>query len=232
MLTDSPNGKDKSLTTSYGAQHNDTSKERDDSIALNLESNADLQEDLKQYEQLVRYCADNKIELPISNGDMEHAAIIFKVFFLVAKEEVVIYTGELYEGIFDAKEYLINSAVEFLDRRDNAKIKIAYEHSVPKDTILNRKFIKTITANAKLRKQIEIWDVSKCEKKAHFSVMDSSAYRCETNNQTRTAIADFGKETTAKAFYNDFIRITRDPNSTKIYPQNESAELSLAGGLV
>jgi hypothetical protein len=146
----------------------------------------DSQVELQRYEQYVRFCAENKINFPIPNGVVDHASILFKIFFERATNEVVIYTGELYEGIFDVKNDLIDSAVAFLNDHPMARLKIAYEHLVPKETILDRKFISTIIRNEKIQSQIEIWNASNVNKKEHFSVMDKSAYRYETDCKRRT----------------------------------------------
>ena len=70
------------------------------------------------YMRIIDRCAENGENFVINNGNAMHAAYLLTKFFVRAKDQVRIFTGELFAEVFDDHD-LIVAAVKFLS--GNAK---------------------------------------------------------------------------------------------------------------
>jgi len=168
------------------------------------------------YKRIIDECAREKKNLEISNGNSTHAAYLIKALFEKAKKEIYIYTGSLSDDVFGHQE-LIDVAVAFL-KREGSSLKIAYQENCDKDTIKSRKFVQRILNNDLIKNRLEVWDVSSAFKDItnHFTLMDETAYRFETDHAKKRAIANFGDFASAKTLKGSFAKIIGNEKSQPI----------------
>lgn len=155
--------------------------------------------ELESYYEIIDWCAEYGENFEISNTDMAHASYLIKTLFKYAKSEVCIFSGQMFEGVF-GNEDLQNEARKFLMMNGDCKLKIAYQEVVPKENILEGKFLRNILSDKERKGSVEVWDASGIfpTDGYHFTVMDKKAFRFETNHKTRNAKANFGDSKTAE----------------------------------
>jgi hypothetical protein len=175
-----------------------------------------LDDDLKKYRATVDICAKYKLDANIPNGYAAHAGVLFSTFFKYADRQVCIYTGQLFEGVFDAIGDVVQRAVEFLRRNKENYLQIAIAEKVDYCRFVKKPFIVDIVSKEDLVQRLSIYDASTVPSTDHFAVMDQSAYRYETSHSQQQAIANFGNPARAEQIYNDFKSIIRNSKEIDI----------------
>ncbi len=168
---------------------------------------------LESYFEIVNRCAENEENFTIPNSDISHAAYLIQTLFDRAQEEVCVFTGELFDGVFGTQG-VKNKAIKFLRENKNHELKIAYQYNVSKDDLMQRDFLKSILAEKEIQGRIRIWDARKVFQSDgfHFTVIDRKAFRFETEHDTRHAIANFGDKESAKRLAETFDMIASKSN--------------------
>lgn len=175
------------------------------------------------YELLVKYCANNKINLPLSNGHWKHATILLKEFFFTGKDHVFILSGELYMNAFDDSK-TIEYASKFIQK--GGEVHIAFTNKINYDNMLNRPFVKSLIKVVKDAKSsmgnraFILKDASSVAPSAnHFMAVDGRGFRFETDHAHSIAIANFDQPEIAGRLETAFKDIFRQ--STPVYPDAE-----------
>jgi hypothetical protein len=148
--------------------------------------------DEANWKALIDRCAESGEDIIINNGSAEHAAYLLEKFFSCAKEEVLIFSGELFDRTF-GREAVLQKAIEFL-KTAGRKICVIFESKdATIENIKNNPFIKAIINAQPLAGSFELYDGRYFSGKAnHFAVMDKRAFRYELVHQNSIAIANFG----------------------------------------
>lgn len=159
-----------------------------------------MKELTEDYFAIVNRCADNEENFPIPNRDAKHASFILETLFRKATSEVCIFTGRLFADVFGAQA-LIGKAINFLNEKPKAKLKIIYQDSLTREQILENNFIQKIVDSIGLdSEKLEIYKTGAKHSSLvnHFCVMDKKAFRYELDHETREATANFGDTETAQ----------------------------------
>ncbi len=169
--------------------------------------------ELESYAEIVRRCAENEENIVIPNSDIGHAAYLIETLFDRAKSEVCVFTGELYFGVFGVQG-VKEKAIKFLQQNESCQLKIAYQSDVPKDSILNGDFLRSVLADKARKGRVTVWAAKTVfpSDGFHFTVTDQKAFRFETDHKTRHAIANFGDINTAKRLADVFNVISSKSN--------------------
>jgi hypothetical protein len=162
----------------------------------------------ENYYDIIDRCAQEKLDLEISNGNAKHAAYLLKTFFQYAEKHVSIYTGELYSGVFDDED-LRKHALAFMGK-EGASLSIIYQDAIDPDAILGRTLIRDILDLKDRKGVLSIYDGQDIDIKdiPHFAVMDDTGYRVEINHDERMAEANFGDKKNAPKIFESFKRLT------------------------
>lgn len=172
------------------------------------------------YKKIIDRCAESGENFVINNGNAKHAAYLLTKFFAKAKDQVRIFTGELFAEVFDNHD-LIAAASKFLSSNANNKIVVAFQEEEGKDDrVLKRDFVKKLTTELPENfGKLEIYSIplNLDGQVNHFAVMDSSAYRYELDHNKKSAIANFGDQKNSsklKQFFDELIDTNN--HSTKV----------------
>ena len=135
---------------------------------------------------------ENRIFL---NSSEDHAVVVLSEMFKVAKSNIRIFAGCLYERVGDSPEY-IQSLSDFIERGGAVKILLNnFNTEEGKKTNL----FKRLAYYQEIGKSIEIritdtkpYLTNDEEKKeVHFTIADEKAYRIETDIKQRAAACNF-----------------------------------------
>lgn len=183
-----------------------------------------MPDELELYRETIDMCADRQLNVALPNGNEVHAAVLFETFLKRASKEVMIYTGSLYEGIFNDNQNIVDKAFEFV-QRSGVRLRIAFESEVQPEEVMGRAMISKIIDAEKSGKlaggALEVYDARNAMKHNHFAVMDGTAFRQETNPASRSAYANFGDTTHAAMLCKRFEEIIA--RSERIYPSGSAA---------
>lgn len=140
---------------------------------------------MNDFEKLVKKYYDNNSNEQISNGSMEHAKILVGYLFLYAKEKsknVKIITGTLEKDFYNLftpsiKDILNNNKVSIISENTcvDSDFKRAIEDSSNGSIIENNK-----------------------NSLPHFILVGNAAYRLETDDNIKLAIASFNRPNIGK----------------------------------
>lgn len=151
----------------------------------------------RDYKDIIDRCAESGENFVINNGNAAYAAYLLTKFFVKAKKQVRIFTGELFAEVFDNQD-LIDAAVKFLSNDADCKIVVAFQEEEGKSSkVLERDFVKKLTTKLpKNSGKLEIYSISLDldGQVNHFAVMDSSAFRYELDHDKKSAVANFGDQ--------------------------------------
>lgn len=175
---------------------------------------------MEEYKFFVSNLADNSINRIFLNSDKEHALVVLANLFRHANKEIRIFAANLCENIGDEPEY-IEAISEFIEREGHVRILLnKYNEDLLKKSNLFKRLayyvyygsdviVKTTSIRPFLSKDPE-------KKEVHFTVMDETGYRIETDIENRTAECNFNSPVMAKGMVNFFDKIFDDPASEKI----------------
>ncbi len=182
---------------------------------------------MDNYREFVKNLANNKISKEFLNKDQNHALEVFENLFNMAKSEIRIFAASLCEN--ENPDYVVNSPryiialSNFIERggiltillnhydkirayRSNLMRRLAY-YSISTEY---KELIKVHSTDIKLHFTSDL-----AKNEVHFTVIDSLAYRIETNIEERAATCNFNNPSTAESLIKTFDTIFRD-NSTEL----------------
>jgi hypothetical protein len=165
--------------------------------------------DTSEYFKLIDKYAETHENFTIPNSEPKHAAYLLKTLFKNAQSTIRIFTGRLFEGVY-GDENLIEEARNFLRKDSNNSIIIVYQEPLAKDDILESAFIKSILNDNQRQGEIKLWQSPEkfSTLNNHFTVMDNTAFRFETDHGATKAIANFGDPLNAERLIDIFDKIT------------------------
>ncbi len=159
---------------------------------------------LEQYRATVDICAQFKLDANLPNGFSGNASILFSAFFKWAQEQVCIYTGNLFGGVFDVETDVVQQAIKFLRKDPKNRLQIALSDKVDFKEFMLKPFISSIMREPDIKGRLAVYDASGIAASNHFTVMDQSAFRFETSHAHKHAVANFGHPAKAERLYNEF----------------------------
>lgn len=163
----------------------------------------------QEYFDLIESCAKNKIDLEIPNGSATHALHLLRQFFKYSKKRVYIFSGLLYDKIFDDSE-LIELTKKFLHEAGHQMIIAFSKEEVTPDIIKSRLFMREIANDPERKGNVLLYDARFASSINHFAIMDDKAYRFELDHDKSIAVANFSdKNTVAKldAIFDNVIKM-------------------------
>ena len=191
------------------------------SSGLRLLGDKEMKKDIDpEYRNIIDRCADTGENFVINNGNATHAAYLLTKFFAKAKDQVRIFTGELFAEVFD-NQLLIDAAVEFLSSDTHHKIVVAFQEKEGKEgkegRVLKRNFVKELVTRPENVGKLEIYSISLDldGQVNHFAVMDSIAFRYELDHDKKSAVANFGDQKNSNKLKQFFDKLI-DSHSTEV----------------
>lgn len=174
-------------------------------------------EEYKLFVDSLARSGDNRVFL---NSDENHALVVFINIFKQAKMVVRIFAASLCEHIGNEPEY-VEAISEFIERGGIIRILLnKYDKNLVLQSNLFKRLsyyisegydvqIKTTVAHPFLSKDPQ-------RKEVHFTVMDETGYRIETDIEKRTAECNFNNPILSKRIADFFDSIFNDKDSHKI----------------
>ena len=173
------------------------------------ETQMTAKEEIPSYEEIVFSLAENKENKRFSNGKPDHAAILLRAMLTHASEKVRIFTGKLYEVVYNEK--ISEEVNEFLSS-GKKELCILIEQDLDEKELKHHPLIKSVREsnlkNLYLRKAVGTYASGRA---SHFSVMDKKGFRFELEDPIKSgdktqcrAIANFNEPSTAKQFADAF----------------------------
>jgi hypothetical protein len=151
--------------------------------------------ELQTYSNFVSQLAQNRSDVLISNGMLDHARILISNLIFYAGKKVQIFTTNLRSEIYEHYSTL-NSLKAFL-AKENTEIQILLQDRAILDSpqmLKDHEFIKECVGELSKRTKCEIrvvGDVEDAQIKEHFVIMDSEGYRFCPDKKEPVAIATF-----------------------------------------
>jgi hypothetical protein len=155
---------------------------------------------LADYRKRVAALAAARTGEPISNGSVDHAAIIIEQMFKSAERQVSILSGSLNARVYGRDE-IVDQAKFFL-AQSNHRLRILLESD---DVMLFRDH--PLFERMRTNDNIEVGIVPAAMRDKytyHFMVMDDDSYRYEPTKNAPTAVAAFGDRETTSNLSNIF----------------------------
>lgn len=148
---------------------------------------------LNEYREHVELLASLRNGEPISNGSLEHAAILIEQMFKSADRQVSILTSALNARVY-ARDRILDQAKMFL-ALGSRRLNILLE-SDDAGLVREHPFFERIRNNDNVEARRVPANVRNSYK-YHFLVMDDDSYRFEPTKDAPTAVGVFGNKTTA-----------------------------------
>ncbi len=167
----------------------------------------------RQYYKIVDEYAARRVNKIIPNSKPEHARYIIKKLFLLAENNVRIYTGQFIPAIIKngrkvpiyAWEEIIYAAALFLQNK-KTHLEILLEKK-PNYDLKDHPFFKRMV-EMDLIDKIKVYlcrqENQKPHKRPHFMTADNSAYRLELDDEQTRAVANFNDAKLTKILNNVF----------------------------
>lgn len=175
---------------------------------------------MDKYRKFVLELAQNKVDRVFLNSDEEHALTVLVNMFNIATDTIRIFAGCLCEHVGNQQEYiqalsnfverggririLLNNYKEDLICASNLYKRLAYYISEGKDIQ-----IKRTNAHPFLTKDPD-------KKEIHFTVIDKTGYRIETDIKERKAECNFNSPLMAKGIADFFDNLFAKEESVSI----------------
>lgn len=141
---------------------------------------------MDEFEKMVRECRIKELPRVIENASIEHALTLFENLFDMAIEksrDVRIVSGCLTEGFYSK---LIDRALKAMDAGINVKVVVLDPSHLEKD---KNTFYKTIDGHR--HGEVSTLSLKTEHYMPHFIVVGTEAYRLETDDKKKTAVACF-----------------------------------------
>ncbi|MEP6878809.1 MAG: hypothetical protein ABI865_08150 [Nitrosospira sp.] len=152
-------------------------------------------QELEIYSNFVSQLAQNKSEVLISNGMLDHARILIANLIFYAGKKVQIFTTNLRPEIYE--HYSTVNALKAFLSKENTVIQILLQDRAILDSpeiLKDHELIKECMSELPSGTKCEIRVVSDAEDaqiKEHFVIMDSEGYRFCPDKKEPVAIATF-----------------------------------------
>ena len=153
------------------------------------------------YKEYVSYLSSNRMNETFLNSDQAHALDVFINLFNGAQQSIRIFAGCLTSEVSNKPEY-ISSISDFIDKGGELKVllnKFNVSEAAKSDIIKRLYFFKSLGKRISIKKTLlKPYKASDPdEKEIHFTVVDGTAYRVETDVEERTAECNFNNPSMA-----------------------------------
>lgn len=179
-----------------------------ESPPIKVDGDAVYEEKLKEYYNSVEMLSKYGWNLEFNNRDANHANIVMTFLFKTAQKEIMIFAGNFGGAICDKDEY-IASLTEAVNK--GTKVSIIFEDEPNPDS-------RCLSALMKLRneqKDVSIRVITAATKQAiiknklkHFTTVDGSKFRYETDGSQFRAFCNFDDTNTALLLKANFQKLT------------------------
>lgn len=188
-------------------------------------------QEIIEYRRYVKFLADNNENRIFLNSDNEKAIVVFTELFAIAHSEVKIFAGCLSNDVSNNGEYL-SSINNFISKGGHLKILLnAFNEEKAKESDLLKRLAfyqtKNLPVQVRLCNDKPYFDNDPEEKEVHFTVVDSHAYRIETDIIARKSICNMNDNIMGHKLSDLFDSIfTRsvDLDLISIYKMNRDAD--------
>lgn len=175
---------------------------------------------MKEYNFFVSSLAKDNADRVFLNSDEEHALIVLVNLFRQAKETVRIFAACLCEHIGNKPEYIV-AISEFIERGGKVRMLL---NKFDENLVSNSNLFKRLAyyayegADIQIKRTLAHPFLSKDpqRKEVHFTVIDETGYRIETDIEKRTAECNFNNPTLSKGLVSFFDRIFNANESVSI----------------
>lgn len=154
---------------------------------------------MNSYKALVNKYFDEKSDLVISNRDASHAAVLVSTLFNRAEKNVLLLCEELNGDFYDSP-LIMSSILEAIDR--NVEVKILVQRPPKANKLLDA--LKAREGDNRVEIRVCAPGSEGAELPVNFAVMDSQAYRVETDIHAAKAFACANDLETAKVMVDRF----------------------------
>lgn len=166
------------------------------------------------YEAEIFDLAKNRTDKLFYNSSAEHASIVHKALAMYAQKEICIFSSSMCSEVSNNEEYcaLIK---KFLLKSENNKIRIILTDY--NDNFCCQQIYQVLKYHPS-QVCIKAYNggVKYNDKEAHFTVVDDSAFRLETDIEKRMAFGNFNDQTKAVALKEVFDRIFNSENAKTV----------------
>ena len=184
----------------------------------------------KDYFRAIDSALESKENRYISNGRPEHAAFLVHRFLTHADEVVRIYSGNLSRTHGDVDVYghpsVVDAAYGFLKRGGRIKVVVQKPLDVP-DGTASKDHPFARAASDQCKGSLVIKKVGSAEQALvpnyHWMVMDTVAYRLETDIENARAHANFGDPKFAEVLASAFDDILYENAATTLFDSSKDA---------
>jgi hypothetical protein len=145
---------------------------------------------LTTYAQEVAAMATDKSEARFTNSGVAHAAVVAAQIFKSSGVEVLLYTGTFPANFYFTEPVLSEMKTALVERK--VKLRIVTDVVVTPQQMAKQTWI------CELGLTVELFACNSKVPMDHFMAMDDRAFRFETNDGSKTAIACFNEPRTAK----------------------------------
>ena len=174
---------------------------------------------IDEYRDFVRYLADTRDTRIFLNSDEDHALEVLVQLFHQAAKSVKIFAGCLYEHVGNEPAY-VSALSDFIEKKGELRILLNnYNQEKAKNSLLFRRLAMYAKQHCNIEvKETKVKAFFKADsgKEIHFTVVDNTAYRIETDVEKRTARCSFNDPTIATATSNFFDKLYTDKRAKKI----------------
>lgn len=160
--------------------------------------------ELAAYEAQVRELAEQRDGKPIANGSIEHARILIKNLFMVAKNQVRLLTGQL-EARFYGQDDLINEVKNFL-AAPSRRLQILVED----EDAVSQITLHPLLSQIRDYQNVEIRAIPsniRSHTRFHFAIADEDCFRFEKDTLKYAAFGAFGDKEFATPLISFFDQI-------------------------
>lgn len=171
---------------------------------------------MKEYEGFVDECFKNNSEKPFDNSSAEHATVLIKKMFEYGKTTINIYTGCLEDAVY-GNDDLIEKAEKYL--RNGGQLQIILQDQLTKESLGAKKFVQSCHNNNEKVVFYQLKEKYRDIVKNHFSTMDDTAFRLETDKDKKLAIACANNKEQCKIFNNIYSKLLDGADKIQFPPQ-------------
>ena len=148
---------------------------------------------MDEYRALVRRALYERNKLPVLNGTVDHAVILFEEMLLHADQYFALYTTRLNPDIYGSKA-VVDAASLFL-AHDKANFEIVFDEDISSSAAHDNALIAVLGQKTAATVSAFIAPTARADAiPFHFAILDNWGFRFEPDKNENSAIAVFGDE--------------------------------------
>ena len=171
---------------------------------------------MKDYKAYINQLASSKSTDSFVNSGADHASVVLSTLFKHANKTVYLFSGNLNGAVSDDKEYR-NELLKFLTRGGELKILLeSYNEDLEPKIFKILRLAKNLGFKVQIKKHRATMHDSNSNKKIHFAVSDTNAYRLENDTVKYLATGSFNDSENAEYLIKIFDKIFGSEKSKEI----------------